>query len=46
MTQRELFLNHVAQTSDAPLCFEVSKAEGALLFDQDGKKHIDIIGGL
>jgi acetylornithine/N-succinyldiaminopimelate aminotransferase len=46
MTQRELFLRHVAQTSEAPLCFEISKAEGALLFDQNGKKHIDLIGGI
>jgi len=46
MTQREIFLQHVAQTSEAPLCFEVSKAEGVYLFDQSGKKHIDLIGGI
>jgi acetylornithine/succinyldiaminopimelate/putrescine aminotransferase len=46
MTQRELFLRHVAQTSDTPLCFEVSKAEGIYLYDAAGKKHIDLIGGI
>jgi acetylornithine/N-succinyldiaminopimelate aminotransferase len=46
MTQRELFLRHVAQTSEAPLCFQVSKAEGVYLFDEAGKKHIDLIGGI
>lgn len=46
MTQRELFLQHNAQTSEAPLCFEVSKAEGVYLFDTSGKKHIDLIGGI
>ena len=46
MTQRELFLRHNAQTSEAPLCFEVSKAEGVMLYDAVGKRHIDIIGGI
>lgn len=46
MTSRELFLRHVAQTSETPLCFEVSKAEGLYLYDADGKKHIDLIGGI
>jgi hypothetical protein len=43
MTQRELFLRHNAQTSEAPLCFEVSKAEGVMLYDAVGKRHIDIM---
>ncbi len=46
MTQRELFLRHNAQTSEAPLCFEVSKAEGVILYDAVGKRHIDLIGGI
>ncbi len=46
MTQRQLFLQHVAQTSEAPLCFEVSKAEGVYLYDQHGRPHIDLIGGI
>ncbi len=46
MTQRQLFLDHVAQTSSAPLCFEIAKAEGVYLYDSHGKKHIDLIGGI
>jgi acetylornithine/succinyldiaminopimelate/putrescine aminotransferase len=46
LNQRELFLNHVAQTSPAPLALEIVKAEGALLFDAAGKEYIDLIGGI
>jgi acetylornithine/N-succinyldiaminopimelate aminotransferase len=46
MNQRQLFLNHVGQTSDAPLCFEIEKAEGVYLYDAAGKKYIDAIGGI
>ena len=46
MTNRQLFLNHVAQTSGAPLCLEIVKAEGCKLFDVDGKAYIDLIGGI
>ena len=46
MTQRQLFLQHVAQTSETPLCFEISRAEGIYLYDTTGKRHIDLIGGI
>lgn len=46
MTQRELFLRHVAQTSAAPLALEIVKAEGCKLFDVEGKEYIDLIGGI
>lgn len=46
MNTRELFLQHVGQTSETPLCFEVSKASGVYLYDQHQKKHIDLIGGI
>ena len=46
MTQRELFLRHVAQTSTAPLALEIVKAEETILFDVDGKKYIDLVGGI
>ncbi len=46
MTQRELFLKHVGQTSTTPLAFEVSKAEGCYLYNQQGKQFIDLIGGI
>ena len=46
MTQREIFLRHIAQISSAPLALEIVKAEGALLYDINGKEYIDLIGGI
>lgn len=46
MTEREIFLKHIAQTSPSPLAFEIAKAEGCLLFDVNGKEYIDLIGGI
>jgi acetylornithine/succinyldiaminopimelate/putrescine aminotransferase len=46
MNQRQLFLQHVAQTSAAPLALEIVKADGCYLFDQQGKKYLDLIGGI
>jgi acetylornithine/succinyldiaminopimelate/putrescine aminotransferase len=45
-TQRQLFLQHVAQTSDAPLGLEIERAEGVYLFDTSGKNYIDLISGI
>jgi acetylornithine/succinyldiaminopimelate/putrescine aminotransferase len=46
MNLRQLFLQHVAQTSTAPLALEIIKAEGCELFDASGKQYIDLIGGI
>jgi acetylornithine/N-succinyldiaminopimelate aminotransferase len=46
MNLRQLFLQHVAQTSSAPLALEIVKAEGCELMDVCGKKYIDLIGGI
>lgn len=46
MTQRQLFLRHVAQTSPAPLGLEISRAEGCWLYDADGKQYLDLIAGI
>lgn len=46
MTNRELFLQHVGQTSEAPLCLNIIKAEGSLMWDADEKEYIDLIGGI
>jgi acetylornithine/succinyldiaminopimelate/putrescine aminotransferase len=46
MTNRQLFLRHLAQTSSAPLALEIIKAEGCELWDVNGKKYIDLIGGI
>ncbi|MEO6719002.1 MAG: aspartate aminotransferase family protein [Ferruginibacter sp.] len=46
MTNRQLFLSHIGQTSAAPLALEIAKAEGCKLFGIDGKEYIDLIGGI
>jgi acetylornithine/N-succinyldiaminopimelate aminotransferase len=46
MTNRQLFLQHLAQTSTDPLALEIIKAEGCELWDLNGKKYIDLIGGI
>ena len=45
-THRELFLQHVAQTSTAPLAIEMVKADGSLMWDNAGREYIDLIGGI
>lgn len=46
MNLRQLFLQHVAQTSSAPLALEIVKAEGCHLTDHSGKQYLDLIGGI
>lgn len=46
MNQRELFLQHVAQTSDAPLALEIVRAAGSKMWDREGKEYIDVISGI
>jgi acetylornithine/succinyldiaminopimelate/putrescine aminotransferase len=46
ISHRQLFLNHVAQTSDAPLALEIVKAEHIYLIDKNGKSYIDLISGI
>jgi len=48
-TQRQLFLKHVAQTSDLPLLgvdVNIIKAKGHTLTDANGKEYIDLISGI
>ena len=46
MNQRELFFKHLGQTSPSPLALEIVRAEGVYLYDADGKKYLDAIGGI
>lgn len=46
MNQRQLFLQHVAQTSEAPLALEIVKAKGSTLWDAQGKTFTDLIAGI
>ncbi len=46
MTNRQLFLQHLAQTSDFPLMLEIERAEGIYLWDTAGKSYMDLISGI
>ena len=45
-SERQLFLRHVAQTSESPLMLEIERAEGLYLFDKNGKRYMDLIAGI
>ncbi len=46
LTQRQIFLNNVAQTSSFPMGLEIEKAEGLHIWDINKKKYIDLIAGI
>lgn len=43
---RQLFLQHVAQTSSTPLLLEIERADGMYLYDPEGKPYLDLIAGI
>lgn len=45
MNNRQLFLQHIAQTSPAPIGIEMVKAGGIHLWDINGKQYVDLISG-
>ena len=45
-TQRQLFYQHIGQTSISPLGLEIIKAEDIYLWDASGKRYIDLISGV
>lgn len=46
LSQKQLFLQHLAQTTDFPLSLEIEKAEGLYLYTPEGKKYLDLISGI
>jgi acetylornithine/N-succinyldiaminopimelate aminotransferase len=46
VTNRQIFLNNVGQTSPTPLCLEIVKAKGCTMWDRDGKEYLDLIAGI
>jgi acetylornithine/N-succinyldiaminopimelate aminotransferase len=42
----EIFRQSLAQTSDAPLGLEISRAEGSWLIATDGRRYLDFIAGI
>ena len=45
MNQRQLFLQHIAQTSPAPMALEIIRAQGIYQYDVNGKAYTDLISG-
>src|SRR5580658_4618852 len=41
-----LFLEHVAQTSGAPIGLEISHAQGSWLYCRDGRRYLDFVAGI
>ncbi|SER33544.1 aspartate aminotransferase family protein [Pedobacter rhizosphaerae] len=46
LTQRQLFLQHNAQTSPTPLLLEFVSAKGIYIYNAEGKKYMDLIAGI
>ncbi|HAN17287.1 MAG: aminotransferase class III [Bacteroidetes bacterium GWC2_33_15] len=46
ISQRQLFLQHVGQTSDFPLQLEIERAEGIYMYDIHDKEYIDLTSGV
>lgn len=43
---RQLFLDHLGQTSPTPLMLEIERAEGSFLYDSNDKDYLDLISGV
>lgn len=46
MNTRQLFQQHLAPTSPAPIALHITKASGNYLYDADQKQYLDLIGGI
>ena len=46
LTERQLFLNLIAQTSIAPMLLEPEYAEGIYVYDKKGIRYLDLIAGI
>ncbi len=46
VTNRQLFLQHVGQTSPMPIGLEIERAEGIYLYGTDGKRYLDLVSGV
>ena len=46
LSNRQLFLQFLGQTSPSPLMLEIESADGVYLYGPDGKKYFDLISGV
>lgn len=45
ISNRELFLQNTAQTSNSPRLIEIERAEGSYLYGPEGQKYLDLVSG-
>lgn len=45
-SRKEIFLEHLGQTSPFPFLIDVDRAEGVYIYDKNGKSYIDMISGV
>jgi acetylornithine/N-succinyldiaminopimelate aminotransferase len=46
LSDKELFLRYLGQTSPAPLLIEIERASGVFMYGPDGKQYLDLISGV
>jgi len=46
ITDRQLFLLHLGQTTKEPLLLEITRAEGVYMYGPSGEKYLDLISGV
>jgi len=46
VTNRQIFLQHLGQTSASPMMVEIVRAKGIYMYGPDGKEYIDLISGV
>ena len=39
LTNRQLFLNHIAQTTNFPMALEVERVEGVMMYGKNGENY-------
>ncbi len=46
LSNKQLFLRHLGQTSVSPLMLEIERAEGVYLYTPAGQKYLDLVSGV
>jgi acetylornithine/succinyldiaminopimelate/putrescine aminotransferase len=46
ITQKQLFLSHLAQTTNFPMNLEIERAEGVYMYSPNGQRYLDLISGI
>ncbi|MDD5569746.1 MAG: aspartate aminotransferase family protein [Bacteroidales bacterium] len=46
LTDKQIFLQYLAQTSSEPIMLEPERAKGIYIYDNKGRKYIDLVSGI